>query len=295
MNMTFSFIIGSTKNAGYLQDYANVMCDSIVDFRKNIEDKTRLRTIHLVNFAESATKALVQAFKSRLSSQTVKQNTFSFSPMSASNPNSKRSQFDRTKFKLKEEWKAIEKPKYDFNSFIKGVERQKKTLQENTKDSGNNAIGNLVVIESDEESETEQSKEGACLDVAKTEANKIVDPDNDDLVLDDSSLTCVICMDTELEAPVMLKTCHHQFCRDCIEDYFSHKPICPVCNMVYGELFGNQPPGTATVYKDYAPLPGFSCPTLIIDYNIPDGKQTVYKICFFIHTPVFWISVIIGH
>lgn len=279
------FIIGSTKEVGSLQYYANVMCDTIVDFRKHIEDKTRLRSIHLVNFNESATQALVQAFKSRLSFQTVGQNALNPLSRNAFNPNAKRLQFDPSKYNLKEEWKAIEKPKYDFESFIKRVEGQMKTLQEDAKDSGNDATGNLVVIESDDESETEHSTEGACSDVGKTDSNKIVDPNNDDM-LEDSSLTCVICMDTEMEDPVMLKTCHHQFCRDCIEDYFSHKPICPFCNTVYGELFGNQPPGTATVYEDYAPLPGFSCPTLIIDYNIPDGTQTVYKICFFIHKRV---------
>lgn len=270
------FIIGSTKEVGSLQYYANVMCDSIVDFRKHIEDKTRLRTIHLVNFNESATKALVQAFKSRLSLQTVGQNPLNPSSRNALNPNAKR--FDPSKYDWKDEWKAIVKPKYDFESFIKRVEGQMQTVQEVAKDNGNCASGNLVVIESDEESETEHSTEVACSDVEKTEVNKSVDPDNDDFVSEDSSLACVICMDTEMEDPVILKKCHHQFCRDCIEDYFSHKPICPVCNAVYGDLFGNQPSGTATVYKDYASLPEFSCSTLIIDYNIPDGKQTVYKI-----------------
>lgn len=269
------FIIGSTKEVGSLQYYANVMCDSIVDFRKHIEDKTRLRTIHLVNFNESATKALVQAFKSRLSLQTVGQNPLNPSSRNALNPNAKR--FDPSKYDWKDEWKAIVKPKYDFESFIKRVEGQMQTVQEVAKDNGNGASGNLVVIESDEESETEHSTEVACSDVEKTEVNKSVDPDNDDFVSEDSSLACVICMDTEMEDPVILKKCHHQFCRDCIEDYFSHKPICPVCNAVYGDLFGNQPSGTATVYKDYASLPEFSCSTLIIDYNIPDGKQTVYK------------------
>jgi hypothetical protein len=113
----------------------------------------------------------------------------------------------------------------------------------------------------------EQSEGGACAAVA-----------------DDNESTCVICMDDVLTDPVQLKNCKHEFCRECIMEYLSHKSACPVCNTLYGEMFGNQPEnGTAKVYKDDTPLPGFKCGTFIIHYEFPDGHQSVtsssYKSC----------------
>lgn len=264
-----------------MQEFADVTCSCIIDYGKHIKDNTRLRTIHLVNYDKSATEALVRAFKSRMSSQTVPH------PSNAYIHNAKRAQFEPKKYERKGIWKAIVKPEYDMESFIEKLKKQPKSMQKDTKDIETSAKGNLLVIESDDDEEVERSRMGANSHAEQAGPSVGVDSDYDNIEEnEDSSLTCVVCMDTEMEDPVMLKKCHHQFCRNCIEDYFSHKPICPVCNTVYGELFGNQPPGTATVYKDYASLPGFSCSTLIIDYNIPDGKQTVYKILFFIHKQV---------
>lgn len=58
-----------------MQQFADVTCSCIIDFRKHIKDSTRLRTIHLANYDQSATEALVRAFKSRLLYQTVEQTT----------------------------------------------------------------------------------------------------------------------------------------------------------------------------------------------------------------------------
>lgn len=263
---------GSTKNTDYLQQFADVTYNCIIDFRKRIQENTRLRTIHLVNYDKSTTGALIQAFKSRLLSQTI---GVVSQPFNAFNHSSKRSQFEPNKYKRKGVWMAIEKPECDFESCIERIQRAPKTLQKDKKDIETAAKGNLLVIESDDEDEVKPSSEGASLLTGQAEASKSLDSDYDNVEdNEDSSLTCVVCMDTEMEDPVMLNKCHHQFCRNCIKDYFSQKPICPVCNTVYGELFGNQPPGTATVYKDDASLPEFSCPTIIIDYKIPDGIQT---------------------
>ncbi|KAJ8317355.1 hypothetical protein KUTeg_005259 [Tegillarca granosa] len=85
---------------------------------------------------------------------------------------------------------------------------------------------------------------------------------------------CVICMD-DMNEPVRLKQCDHQFCRECITASFVNKPMCPVCNTVYGSLYGNQPEnGKATIYEDATALPGFPhCKTFIIVYDFPDGIQ----------------------
>lgn len=233
-----------------------------------------------MNYDKYATEALVRAFKSRMSSQTVPHLFNAYN-------HTKRSQFEPKKYERKGVWKAIEKSEYDFESCIEKLKKEPKSLQKDTKDIQTCAKGNLILIESDDDDEVERSRTGASSHAGQAGASVDVDSDYDNVEKnEDSSLTCVVCMDTEMEDPVMLKKCHHQFCRNCIKDCFSQKPICPVCNTVYGELFGNQPPGTATVYKEHAPLPGFPCPTLIIDYNIPDGTQTVYQMCFFIYKQV---------
>lgn len=77
------------------------------------------------------------------------------------------------------------------------------------KDNGNGVSGNLVVIELDEESEMEYLMEVVCLDVEKLDVNKSVDFDNDDFVLEDLLLVCVICMDIEMEDFVILKKCYY--------------------------------------------------------------------------------------
>ena len=87
---------------------------------------------------------------------------------------------------------------------------------------------------------------------------------------------CVVCMD-EADDPVILKDCSHKFCRDCIMEYLQRKPACPVCNQVYGEVYGDQPVnGKAVVYQDSTSLPGYEqTKTWIISYEFPDGNQTV--------------------
>lgn len=70
-------------------------------------------------------------------------------------------------------------------------------------------MGNLVVIELDEESEMEYLMEVVCLDVEKIEVNKSVDFVNDDFVLEDLLLICVICMDIEMEDFVILRICYY--------------------------------------------------------------------------------------
>ncbi|KAK3106023.1 hypothetical protein FSP39_011190 [Pinctada imbricata] len=91
---------------------------------------------------------------------------------------------------------------------------------------------------------------------------------------DESDNSCVVCMEP-MDQPVALRNCGHQFCRDCILDYFSRKPSCPMCNTMYGKLYGDQPvDATANVYLDKSSLPGHEGHgTFIIDYDIPDGRQ----------------------
>jgi hypothetical protein len=89
--------------------------------------------------------------------------------------------------------------------------------------------------------------------------------------------TCVICMDA-FTKPVKLRKCNHTFCRECIMDFFSMKSACPVCNCIYGTIYGDQPTnGTATIYLDNTTsLPGHKGGTYIIVYDFPNGTQEVF-------------------
>ena len=57
------------------------------------------------------------------------------------------------------------------------------------------------------------------------------DPDGDDDVDD-----CVICME-KMKNPTRL-VCGHEFCRNCIEEQFTYKEVCPVCGRVCGLITG---------------------------------------------------------
>lgn len=92
---------------------------------------------------------------------------------------------------------------------------------------------------------------------------------------------CIICLRPFIN-PVSLKSCHHIFCKECISEFFSQKPVCPICNTMYGKIYGDQPKnGTATIFKEKTQLPGEDCKdTWVIMYDFPDGKQEVIKYIF---------------
>ena len=250
-------ILGSTSSIEYLHEYAKVVCDCILDFAKDKKENSRLKTIHLVNFNDSQTNALYTAFKNRCMSARQGSEAWSPSGMKYFNKGSTRPQFDASKYKKQEVWETVVNSESDFESFI---ERGNETCQIEQEKSDEK--GNIVFIDSDEEEDIGSHVENA---EAKIDVDKA----------ENEPSMCIICMDDEMEDPVRLKKCQHKFCRNCIEEYFSHKPVCPVCSTVYGEIFGNQPPGTATVYLDRHSLPGYDCSTVIIHYEIPDGMQTV--------------------
>lgn len=91
---------------------------------------------------------------------------------------------------------------------------------------------------------------------------------------------CVICQMERRKDLVCEKTldkCKHVFCEKCIEGYFAQeKPVCPICNTLYGEVHGTMPPGIMSYYIRDGTLPGHRNEgVIIIEYDIPDGIQTV--------------------
>nr|XP_043870810.1 E3 ubiquitin-protein ligase DTX3L-like [Solea senegalensis]XP_043870811.1 E3 ubiquitin-protein ligase DTX3L-like [Solea senegalensis] len=91
---------------------------------------------------------------------------------------------------------------------------------------------------------------------------------------DEKDITCPICLDT-FKNKTQLK-CKHEFCKKCLElAKASTGPTCPVCKDVFGMMEGNQPDGRMSSRRESFPLPGFpDCGTIVIDYDIPSGKQT---------------------
>ncbi|XP_061162262.1 uncharacterized protein LOC133171516 [Saccostrea echinata] len=85
---------------------------------------------------------------------------------------------------------------------------------------------------------------------------------------------CCVCMDTPTN-PKRLKKCGHIFCKECIEQYFEYKPVCPSCGQIYGKMKGDQPLGSISMRKSHQRLEGFndcySC--IIVTYTFPDGSQ----------------------
>ncbi|XP_033994423.1 E3 ubiquitin-protein ligase DTX3L-like isoform X2 [Trematomus bernacchii] len=91
---------------------------------------------------------------------------------------------------------------------------------------------------------------------------------------DNQEDNCSICLDT-FKNKKQLK-CKHEFCEACLEQSkASMGPTCPLCNDVFGMMEGDQPDGKMTTEKKHSPLDGFrGCGTIIINYNIPSGRQT---------------------
>lgn len=87
----------------------------------------------------------------------------------------------------------------------------------------------------------------------------------------DKDENCVICM-SEYTKPRKL-ACGHVFCGQCIDDCFKVKPVCPSCGSIQGVITGDQPPGGMIRRESSYPLPGYSCKTIAIDYDIYDGYQ----------------------
>ena len=90
---------------------------------------------------------------------------------------------------------------------------------------------------------------------------------------------CPICMDT-MVLPKTLQKCRHRFCSRCIDAYFKHhKPICPLCGIIYGVVKGDQPEGGMMSWRvdNSLRVPGFvdSVGAIVIKYTFPDGFQQV--------------------
>lgn len=85
---------------------------------------------------------------------------------------------------------------------------------------------------------------------------------------------CSICMEP-INNKLVLPKCKHEFCTPCIKMSMTYKPVCPLCQTVYGVQKGNQPEGTMSVRYTGESLPGYeSYGSIVIDYYMKGGTQT---------------------
>lgn len=85
---------------------------------------------------------------------------------------------------------------------------------------------------------------------------------------------CNICLEP-INDKLVLSKCKHEFCTPCINRSMTYKPVCPLCQTVYGVLKGNQPQGTMSVHYIKDSLPGYETyGSIVIDYDMRGGIQT---------------------
>lgn len=93
-------------------------------------------------------------------------------------------------------------------------------------------------------------------------------------VPDDKNEQCSICLGP-IQEPKTLPKCKHTFCTLCLEQAFQVKPLCPICQMPYGTVKGNQPKGRMDVKRQGFSLPGHDGNgTVVITYSFRQGVQT---------------------
>lgn len=94
------------------------------------------------------------------------------------------------------------------------------------------------------------------------------------------SMQCSICLETINDGQAVA-TCHcnagtHGFHRHCLQPWLARARNCPVCQKSVGIYQGNQPleegDYMAIQTRPFS-LAGFTCPTIVIRYNIHSGIQ----------------------
>ena len=65
----------------------------------------------------------------------------------------------------------------------------------------------------------------------------------------------------------------HGFCHGCLDQWMKNNMNCPYCNVNCGIKQGDMPEGIMSFKTIGSSLPGFQCPTIVIQYFIPDGIQ----------------------
>ncbi|XP_072026435.1 probable E3 ubiquitin-protein ligase DTX3 [Amphiura filiformis] len=122
-----------------------------------------------------------------------------------------------------------------------------------------------------------RSDGGSSASADKTDVKVDQSKGNESEDSDDDDKRCPICLEDfdDTKQPKDLSKCKHKFCKECLDQAMKHKPVCPVCGVVYGAMKGNQPPGQMNVSESrYSSLPGYEGHgTITINYSFGGGTQ----------------------
>lgn len=95
--------------------------------------------------------------------------------------------------------------------------------------------------------------------------------------LEDGSENCIICTEPNIRPHEL--TCGHIFCKNCVQEMFKVKPVCPTCGSIQGVIKGDQPQGTMKRRETRSSLTAYTgCGTIEIEYEIYGGVQGVRNI-----------------
>ncbi|CAG2193656.1 DTX [Mytilus edulis] len=90
--------------------------------------------------------------------------------------------------------------------------------------------------------------------------------------LEDGSENCLICTEPNIRPHEL--TCGHIFCKNCVQEIFKVKPVCPTCGSIQRVIKGDQPAGALKRRETRYSLPGYTgCGTIEIEYDIYGGVQ----------------------
>uniref|UniRef100_A0A8W8MVM9 E3 ubiquitin-protein ligase n=1 Tax=Magallana gigas TaxID=29159 RepID=A0A8W8MVM9_MAGGI len=246
---------GEVSDPRHQKEYASALLQGIASFSS--ASKVKLWAVHIVSLKPETTKLLAEVCRSfclRPCSQRGQWDNNRVEKMKS--PMKKSLEFNPTDYKFIESWTPFNHRKQKADSFLETFPTlSQMTLHEEELTAEE---GNLFIINPD----------------SKDAMHSVQDPMiGAQCAVLNSHYICEICMHI-LSKPVRMKLCKHEFCRECITRFLKQKSACPVCNTVYEERYGDQPlDGIARIYKDDVSLPGYTCGTLIIHYEFPDGRQ----------------------
>ncbi|XP_013403375.1 uncharacterized protein LOC106168751 [Lingula anatina] len=226
------------------QTVAQALLEAVLDFDRELKQKSTLQEIHLVNIAPDITHLITKKFV-KIGAPYWKNKAYS-EPLAAQN-----SFFEMGVEAMEVEY--VKDVKYP-PGYGTGNDTWNHPPPSAYKNQAANIASKTLPGVQDHE-----SFEGA------TASNKDEGTNVD---------ACIICMDAMIN-PKRLEKCGHVFCTSCIDKSFRlNKPVCPTCGTVYGVIKGNQPPGEMRDRILHSSLPGHTrYGTIMITYSFKDGKQ----------------------
>jgi Zinc finger, C3HC4 type (RING finger) len=233
---------------------AEEACQAVLQFDRR-PGKPSLRTVSFFDINQTATDELVIAMRHHFGSGL---------------PSADRSHAMATQDVRVSNWNGISAQSSVQPSYYTGAASKKSSSVGPTADD-NNAKTQWYVP--DEQQTRHQSAFGGQVKFVVTKPEDKHGSASDDGSGDN---VCSICLD-RLKSSVKSLTCGHTFHPACIDKQFIYQPKCPCCGKIFGQLKGevlnNQNMSVSNTRDSLDGYPG--CGTIVINYTIPDGIQSV--------------------